>query len=98
MGLSLFSLAMFAGREFSNRQQRPLYSSVWFATLMLLWLGVLGFMAVGHSSRRDTRRAKTASELATATAGEDNGSPGQQKHGITFSTSLSGGATITTGI
>ena len=97
MGLSLFSLAMFAGREFSNRQQRSLYS-VGFATLISLWLGVLGFMAVGHSSRRDMRSAKTASELATATASEDKGSPGQRGRGITFSSSLSGGATITTGI
>lgn len=72
MFTSLIPLALFAGREFSDRRQGSVYSAA-DAAFVLLWVGMFTSMAYGHSSPRTNRRLRS---------GRDRRGRGAQASGV----------------
>jgi len=72
---SLIALTMFAGREFSARQQQSLYSAV-HTSFLLLWIVAIGIMAAGHKapqSQDGTAKVQTLAAPGRSGGNEDDG-------------------------
>ena len=89
---SLIALTMFAGREFSARQQQSLYSAV-RTSFLLLWIVAIGIMAAGHKASQS--QDGTAKVQTLAAPGR---SDGNEEDGAASLSELSGGGALTVGI
>ena len=98
---SLIPLTMFAGREYTGRQQKSLYSAA-FASFSLLWIVAAGVMAAGHASQleqNDTAKVQTLPVPAPSVGGSTEAGEGSnEEDGAASFSELSGGGALTAGI
>jgi hypothetical protein len=97
---SLIPLMMFAGREYTGRQQESLYSAS-FASFLLLWIFAAGIMAAGHASQSQngTVKVQTLPAPAPPVGGSTGAREGSnEEDGAASFSELSGGGALTVGI
>ena len=93
---SLIPLAMFAGREWCDRQQQPLYSVASTST-SLLWAVAVGVLAAGHTLHlNNSKNNQALTAPVGGSSGEEEGG-NEQDRAASFS-AVSGGGALTVGI